>query len=346
MKKIRYILLPLSFLYGCILWLRNKLYNIGIFNSVSPRIKSISIGNLSLGGTGKTPHIEYVLNLLSDKNMAVLSRGYGRNTQGTFVVKSDSTANDVGDEPLQIARKFPNVNVVVDGNRVRGIQYIQTHFPQTEIVLLDDALQHRKLKAGLNILLTTYGQPFTTDFYLPAGNLRDHKIRASDADLIVVTKSPEHRIEEEAEKLKKKLLRYSENVVFDKMAYKDIKPLYSDSTSNIENYRKVIAITGIAKPVFFMEKVNAHFEVVKHFEFRDHYQFKASDVERFRNFIGSFAAEEIAAITTEKDAMRLRDLVKNSNQSDIPIFYWEIGIEMENDKSIFDNIILKYAKRT
>jgi len=346
MNKIRYLLLPLSFLYGCILWLRNILYNKGIINSVSPKIKTISIGNISLGGTGKTPHIEYVLNLLADKKIAVLSRGYGRNTQGIFVVKKESHANETGDEPLQIARKFPNVNVVVDGNRLRGIEYIEKHFPQTEIILLDDALQHRKLKAGLNILLTTYGQPFTSDFYLPAGNLRDHKIRAFDADVIVVTKCPDNPIDAETEKLRTKLLRYSKNVVFDKIKYKNIKPLQTDTTSRIENYKKVIAITGIAKPAFLVEKVSTHFEVVKHFEFRDHYQFKASDVERFRNFIGSFAAGEIAAITTEKDAMRLKDLVKNSNQSDFPLFYWEIGIELEAEKSIFDNIILKYANWT
>ncbi len=346
MKKIRYILLPLSFLYGCILWLRNFLYNKGIFNSVSPTIKTISIGNISLGGTGKTPHIEYLLNLLADKKTAVLSRGYGRNTKGTFVVKNGSHANETGDEPLQIARKFPNVNVVVDGNRLRGIQYIEKHFPQTEIILLDDALQHRKLKAGLNVLLTTYGQPFTSDFYLPAGNLRDHKIRAFDADVIVVTKCPEKLIEAETEKLQKKLSRYSKNIVFDKIEYRNISPLQTDTNNRIENYKKVIAITGIAKPAFFVDKVSTQFEVVKHFEFRDHYQFKASDVERFRNFIGSFAAGEIAAITTEKDAMRLKDLVKDSNPSDFPLFYWEIGIELEAEKSLFDNIILKYANRT
>src|SRR5690606_34885155 len=289
MQKIRILLLPFSFLYGGILWLRNMLYNSGIFKSVSPSIKTIAIGNISLGGTGKTPHIEYILGLLADKNLAVLSRGYGRNGSGTLTVSAASGVGEVGDEPLQIARKFPRVKVVVDGDRLRGIAYIKKQYPETELILLDDAMQHRKLKAGLNILLTTFDQPFINDHYLPAGNLRDHKIRAKDADMIVVTKCPENLCARQAEHLKKRLVKYSTNVIFDKIDYKKISPLKAEAARSIEDYSKIFLITGIAKPDFFRKKAKAHFNVVKHFDFRDHYQFKETDVERFCNFIGSFA---------------------------------------------------------
>ena len=346
MQKIRTLLLPFSFLYGWVLWLRNMLYNKGVLKSVSPSIKTIAVGNISLGGTGKTPHIEYILDLLSNKNLVVLSRGYGRTSSGTLTVNANSTALDGGDEPLQIARKFPNVKVVVDGNRLRGIDYIEKHYPETDLILLDDALQHRKLKAGLNILLTTFDQPFIKDHYLPAGYLRDHKVRAQDADIIVVTKCPQNLHSSQVEHLKNKLHKYSKNVIFDKIEYKNISALAVLGSKSIKDYSKVFLITGIAKPEFFRKKANTHFNVVKHFDFRDHYQFKEADVERFRNFIGSFAPGEIAALTTEKDAMRLLAFSKHLNESQIPLFYWEIGIDLGDFKIDFDNLIIDYAERT
>lgn len=346
MKNIRHLLLPFSFIYGGVLWLRNILYNTGVFKSHSPDIKTISIGNISLGGTGKTPHIEYILHLLEHKNTAVLSRGYGRKTSDTLIVTAQSNSEDTGDEPLQIARKFPNTKVVVDGNRLRGIAFIKEQFPETEIVLLDDAFQHRKLKAGLNILLTTYDQPFTSDYYLPAGNLRDHKIRAKQADAIVVTKCPENLEDVDAQTLKQKLKKYSSRILFDKIEYKNPLPVFSSTDKTINAYQKVFLITGIAKPRFFSLKAEKTFNVVKHYDFRDHYQFTSLDLERFRNFIGSFAPGEICALTTEKDAMRMLHLFKNSDPDEMPLFYWEIGIKMGAYKTEFDNLILNYAEQT
>ena len=344
MKNIRHLLLPFSFLYGGVLWLRNILYNTGIFRSHSPDIKTICIGNISLGGTGKTPHIEYILHLLEHKKTAVLSRGYGRKSSDTLIVTAQSNTEDAGDEPLQIARKFSSTKVVVDGNRMRGIAFIKNHFPETEIILLDDAFQHRKLKAGLNVLLTTYDQPFTSDYYLPAGNLRDHKIRAKQADVIVVTKCPDNLIDKDAQALKNKLKRYSPNVLFDRIEYKNPLPVFQSLEKTISDYPKVFLITGIAKPSFFYHKAEETFNVAKHYNFRDHYQFTPLDLERFRNFIGSFAPGEICALTTEKDAMRMLHLFKNSDPDEIPFFYWEIGIEMGTYKTEFDNLILNYAE--
>src|SRR5690554_84910 len=344
MKNIRRLLLPFSFLYGGVLWLRNILYNTGVLRSVSPEIKTICIGNISLGGTGKTPHIEYILHLLEHKKTAVLSRGYGRKTTDTYVVTQKSNTLEAGDEPLQIARKFHNTKVVVDGNRLRGMAFIKKHFPETEIVLLDDAFQHRKLKAGLNILLTTFDQPFTSDYYLPAGNLRDHKIRAKQADAIVVTKCPEDLSDSKRKAIKNKLSKYSQHILFDKIEYKKPLPVVSSLQKPITDYKKVFLITGIAKPQFFYQKAEKSFNVVKHYNFRDHYQFTPSDLERFRNFIGSFAPGEICALTTEKDAMRMLHLFKYSDPDVMPLFYWEIGINMGVYKTEFDNLILNYVE--
>ena len=346
MKNLRRLLLPLSFLYRGVLWLRNFMYNTGILKSYNPAIKTICIGNIALGGTGKTPHIEYILQLIAHKNTAVLSRGYGRKSNDTIIVTSQSNTNYTGDEPLQIARKFPNTKVVVDGNRLRGIAFIKKQFPDTDIILLDDAFQHRKLKAGLNILLTTFDQPFTSDYYLPAGNLRDHKIRAKQADVIVVTKCPDDLNAAEVNAVKDKLRKYSPRILFDKIAYKKALPVFESLQKSVKDYQKVFLISGIAKPGFFRNKAEKTFNVIKHFNFRDHYQFTLSDLERFRNFIGSFAPGEICALTTEKDAMRMLHLLKNSSPDELPLFYWEIGINMGNYKTEFDNLILNYVEQT
>ncbi|HKL04098.1 MAG TPA: tetraacyldisaccharide 4'-kinase, partial [Cryomorphaceae bacterium] len=219
MKKIRLIFLPFSWIYALIVWLRNKLYDWGVFQSSRVSVKTIVIGNLALGGTGKTPHIEYVLKLLNDQNIAVLSRGYGRKTKGTVFANSDATAETVGDEPLQIALKFPHIPVVVDEDRLRGIESIRQKFPQTQAIVLDDALQHRKLKGGLNILLTTFSNPFFRDRYLPAGNLRDHKIRARQSDAILVTKCPINISESTIQSFNKRLLPYAKPVNYNRVKY-------------------------------------------------------------------------------------------------------------------------------
>ena len=195
-------------------------------------------------------------------------------------------------------------------------------------------------------MLTTFDQPFTSDYYLPAGNLRDHKIRAKQADIIVVTKCPKNLSETQAQKIKHKLKKYAKHVLFDKIEYKNPRPVFSDLKETIDDYQKVFLITGIAKPRFFSDKAQKTYNVVKHYNFRDHYQFTRLDLERFRNFIGSFAPGEICALTTEKDAMRMLHLFKNSSPTEIPLFYWEIGIKMGEHKFDFDNLILNYAEQS
>lgn len=345
MKKLRVLLLPFSWLYGIILWLRNIAYNLGIFPTYYPDIKTINIGNIALGGTGKTPHIEYIIRLLKSKKTAVLSRGYGRISKGTIVVTPEMDASVSGDEPLQLARKFPETPVVVDGDRVSGIKFIQKTFPDVEIILLDDALQHRKINAGINILLTTFQKPFYKDYYLPAGDLRDHRIRAKDCDFIIITKCPEKVEISKRIEIKGNLKKYGSEVVFDKVTYKNIIPLNSSTQLPIESFEKVLVVTGIASPGYFLREVKSKFTVAHHFEYSDHYSFTANDLTRFRNFIGRFAPGKIAILTTEKDAMRLMNTLEPSDSHPLPIFYWEIELAPGEDKIKLDNFILDYANR-
>jgi len=190
MKSLRMLLLPFSWLYGMVVMLRNFLFDAGLLKSRTVNLPVICIGNLNTGGTGKTPHTEYLLSALSNYKTAVVSRGYGRNTSGIAEVLVDSQANDTGDEPLQIKRNFPTVPFIVSEKRNDGIDYLLKHHPNTEVILLDDAFQHRSVKAGMNLLLTQYNDLFTNDCLLPAGNLREPALSASRADVIIVTKCP------------------------------------------------------------------------------------------------------------------------------------------------------------
>lgn len=343
MKKFRILLLPFSWIYGSILWLRNMAYNYGLFHSLRPEIKTITIGNIALGGTGKTPHIEYLLTVLFSKKVAVLSRGYGRTTSGTLEVKPDMSASETGDEPLQMARKFPKIPVIVDEKRKRGLAFIQKNYPDIDLVLLDDALQHRSIEAGMNVLLTTFDQPFYKDSYLPAGNLRDHKVRARNADIILVTKCPENMGNEERKEIESYFSKYAAAIYFDRIVYKSIKSLFSSETREFTTFKKVLLITGIAKSEYFVKAAESKFTIAAHFTYPDHHRFDEADLTRFRKFIGSFALGEIAVLTTEKDAMRLEEIIHRQNRPMIPVFYWEIGIDLGVDKRKFDNLISAYA---
>ncbi len=345
MNKIRLLLLPLSWVYGVLLWLRNILYNKGFFSTYNPKIKTIVLGNLSLGGTGKTPHAAYILSQLDNMRTGLLSRGYGRLSRGTFLVKADSHVNDTGDEPLQLARKFPKTTVIVDEARVSGIKYFENQPTPPDLVLLDDALQHRKISGGLNVLLTTWREPFYSDHYLPAGNLRDARIRAKNADVIVITKSPETRQPQREKEIRQKLAHLGKPVFFSKTVYGEILPLTPTGDHQMVHFTKVLLVTGIANPTYFVEKVATRFHIEAHYAYRDHHQFTHSDLQRFRKFIGSFAAGQIAILTTEKDAMRIMPFAQDENLRNLPIFYWEITVDMGEDQNEFTKLITNYANK-
>ena len=297
MKWIRYLLLPIVPLYFTATWIRNFLYNIGLKESKSYPIPVICVGNLSTGGTGKTPMIEYLIRLLKDeKRLATLSRGYKRQTQGYLLANEQATSQSIGDEPFQFYQKFKNsILVAVDANRQNGIENLIKN--KVDLILLDDAYQHRKVKAGFNILLTSYHHLYVKDLPLPTGNLREPKSGAKRAQVIVVTKCPEN-LSEKAKNDVIKLLKPKPNqkVFFSNIQYAD--SVFSKTKSlKIKELPKFCLVTGIANPKPLVEFLRLKGLQFEHFNYPDHYHFKDEDLRHLK--------AKSLIITTEKDFTRL-----------------------------------------
>lgn len=343
------MLYPVSLLYGCILYLRNKLYDWNVFKSKEFDFPIISVGNLTLGGVGKTPHVEYLVRLLeNDFNVATLSRGYKRSTTGFYLSDKNSTVSDIGDEPLQYKLKFENIQVAVDEKRVNGIKKIKEIHPETNIVLLDDAYQHRAVNPGVNILVTDYNRLYINDNVIPSGKLREWACGSSRADIIIVSKTSSVLSPIEKRRVKEKLKpNPNQEIYFSYIKYGEITPFTNAAKNLINSIEKkysVLLITGIAKagPLFY--KLNNEYNSINHIKFSDHHNFTNTDVinikEKFKNLYGN----NKIIITTEKDIMRL-SLPKILKQlQNIPIFYIPIEICFHgNDKEEFNQQILKYV---
>ena len=319
--------MPISFLYGVVIWFRNFLFDNGFISVYHPKVKTICIGNLSVGGTGKTPHTELFAKLLNKKNksVAILSRGYGRITTGFIKVENNMSATEVGDEPLQMRQNLPaNINFYVCEDRKLGIENILAIEPQINFILLDDAFQHRKVKCAYNILLTDNQIPFYDDYFLPTGTLRDAKQSAKRADIIIVTKCDE-RTNKTA--IIERIKKYSSaQIVFSQIVYShQLIHVTGGNNLNIEfvKNQKCIVFTGISNPVPFINHLTKHTSVVKHFEYADHYYFKRSDFDNIAASYKQLPANSII-ITTQKDAMR----IKNLNEiKGLPIYYLPIEID-------------------
>lgn len=311
MKALRKLLLPFSLIYGAVTSIRNFLFEKGYLKSVSFDIPVICVGNLSTGGTGKSPMIEFLIkNLKEDYQIGVVSRGYKRKTKGFVEVEVNHSAPEVGDEPLQIKRKYPDVSVVVSEKRSMGIGKIKD---RVDVVLLDDAFQHRSVTPSFSILLTSYGDLYTDDWILPAGNLRESKRGADRADFVVVTKCPDNLSEERMREIEKKLkLKPNQKLFFTGISYASeiksstlVQPLES-----LKN-RTFALVTGIANPkplTEFLTKKNLNFT---HHSFPDHHFFTASDLEKLD--------KEQIILTTEKDFMRLNPHIKNAQLFFLPM---------------------------
>lgn len=313
MNFLRKILFPLAFLYWLITFIRNWLYDKGIFKSFSFDIPIIAVGNLSVGGTGKTPQIEYLIRLLSDNyKVAVLSRGYKRTTKGFILADENATASSIGDEPFQFYSKFPNIQLAVDANRKNGIENLLQLPNKPDVILLDDAFQHRKVKAGFYILLTAYDDLFCDDYILPFGNLREPSSGKKRADMIIVTKCPKDLSELAQQKIKEKL-KVKQQVFFTTIQYDDFV-FGNDSqllVSEIQSESKVL-VAGIAKPKLFFDFLkNDNDETLV---FPDHHDFSKQDCELI---LAKANGRKI--ITTEKDFVRLNGLLPNEHLFYLPI---------------------------
>ena len=348
MHILRLILFPISILYGIITYCRNKLYDWKIFKSTSFQTPVISIGNLEVGGSGKTPMVEYLIKLLAkDYHLATLSRGYGRQTTGFRWVKPDDLAKDTGDEPLQIKRKFENIGVAVSENRVFGITEIQKEYT---LILMDDAYQHRAVKPGLSILLFDYQSFQKKAVMLPTGNYREYFSGKSRADVMIVSKCPSNILDKEKaeiiEQLKPKL---TQKVFFSSIKYKqNLKSVFDDNTISIDEINKdtaVILLTGIAKPQSLVNQLKQSTNHITHHQYSDHHIFTPKNMLKLANDFESLQLAQKIIITTEKDAVRLNTIEFKNILAKLPIFYWPIQVEFTQQNKInFEKLITEYAQ--
>ncbi len=334
----RLLFLPLGWIYGSITFVRNKLFDWGVLASYKIPVKSIVIGNLSVGGTGKSPHIIYLIDLLtSQKSISIVSRGYGRKTKGLLTVEKNSEAIDVGDEPLMFKKRLKDsATVLVSEIREIGVKKAIELNPDG-LILLDDAFQHRKVKAGFSIVLTDYNRPFYSDFMLPAGDLREWKMGKNRADCIVVTKCPEELSEKEQQAIQQRINFKNEHVYFSKMIYGELVP-FGRVQNTIEN---VILVTGIANPKPLEEWLNRYYNV-EMVRFPDHHNFSMKDIQEIHQKFDSFVNENAVIITTEKDFVRLQSLLNEKDKQHYPWYYQTMKVKIENEEK-FKAIINEYV---
>jgi tetraacyldisaccharide 4'-kinase len=314
--------------------MRHALYNAGVFKSEAGRLPTIVIGNLALGGTGKTPHSEYILSQLRQWcKPGLLSRGYGRTSSGfIWANRIKATAAIIGDEPMQILLKFPDLDVAVCENRLRGVEYLK-NLTNSNVVVLDDAFQHRKLQGDLNILLTCYDYPYWQDSVLPGGSLRDTKQAARRADVIIVTKCPMSLSREEQDTVIKSIRpRNNQQVFFTRLEYGDAYPLTGEAAA-LQPGTKIVGMAGLADNEVFSKFLGTRYNLA-HFEsFADHHTFSRNEVEQLWSKYGTFAQ---AIVTTEKDAVRLRNM---TGLEGIPIFVIPITVAFLNNESSFIQLL-------
>ena len=350
MELLRYLLYPFALVYGFIIFVRNKLFDLKLIKSVPFPIPIISIGNLVVGGSGKTPTVEYITRLLKDQyKIATLSRGYKRKSSGFHIVTAADTPDKSGDEPLQYACKFPEVTVSVDESRRHGIRQLMAEVPGLEAVILDDAFQHRYVKAGLSILVTDYHRIYAKDHILPVGRLREFASGSKRADIIVVSKTPKIFSPLIRRQLLEDLKPAKGQVVcFSYIAYDTWEPLFPNVPLPESEQRKIISIlmvTGIAFPSPLEEHLRRFCSDLNKLEFADHRDFSEDDLIKIRDKFNSLPTRKKVIVTTEKDAMRLRNDKAAAILSGIPVYYLPIRFCFHpQDKEVFDSSILSQMK--
>ena len=340
MKLLRFLLFPFAVLYDLITTIRNWFFDIGIFRSTSFDIPVIVVGNLSVGGTGKSPQIEYFIRLLKDNfKIAVLSRGYKRKTKGFQIVNTSHKAIDVGDEPLQFYKKFKNeVTIAVDADRTNGIQQLLKSNASPEVILLDDAYQHRKVKGSSYILLTKYDDLYVDDFMLPTGNLRESRRGAKRASVIIVTKCPHDLDHKTKDTIIKKIAPEKEQqVFFTTISYdKNIKGGEAPLTISDLKEKQVLLVTGIANPDSLLSFLSEENIKYKHLAYPDHYNFTDNDIIKIKNESKTISSETVI-LTTEKDYMRLNGKIDN-------LCYLTIKSAFLSDEEKFNQFVLSHVK--
>jgi tetraacyldisaccharide 4'-kinase len=344
------LLYPFSLIYGLITGIRNFLYNAEILPSSEFDLPVISVGNITVGGTGKTPHTEYLAGLLKNNfRVAILSRGYKRKTRNFRIASVSSTVNEIGDEPLQMFRKFPEILVTVDRNRVHGVKRILHENPETDVIILDDAFQHRRITPGFSILLTDFERLIIKDHLMPYGSLRESIGNMRRADIILITKSPESITAIERRLIVKEMNKAPyQNLYFTSLTYKNPLPVF-DSKSQPDFTERTgcgaVLVTGIANPIQLKEYLQQKAGEIIHLNFPDHYNYREKDLKNIFSAFRSLKPSVKYVFTTEKDAVRLREFTNIAEPVRSAFFYIPVGINfLNNDKDEFDNMIVEYVR--
>lgn len=351
MAYLRILLLPFSALYGLVIWVRNRLYDWGWLKSTGFSNPVIVVGNLAVGGTGKSPMTEYLIRLLSNRyTLATLSRGYGRATRGFRAVEVHSTATECGDEPLQFKRKFPHITVAVGEDRVQGVKrLIQDGH---EAIILDDAFQHRALHPGFAILLFDYQAMRKPNWLLPAGNYRDCFQERRRADIMVVTKTPISATTREKEHIRQKLsLKQEVPVLFASIRYGSLSPVFPSGKAHdktaLHPELSILMVTGIANPTPLHDYLAPQVKGVFQLRYLDHHQYTLADIQQIIKRFNEIANPSKLIITTEKDAQRLLIPQLSRHLADLPLYMVPIHAQFdEQDEYLFQQLVLEYCKNT
>ena len=348
---------PLSWLYGLGVGFRNLLFEMGILKSRSYSTPVISVGNITVGGTGKTPHVEYLIRLLKDQaRVAVLSRGYKRKTHGFVLAGKDATASTIGDEPYQMKTKYPDITVAVDKKRTRGIERLTSgeHGKDIDVVLLDDAFQHRYVKPDINILLVDYHRLIIYDELLPAGRLREPVKSKDRADIVIVTKCPKDLKPMEFRVITKAMSLYPyQKLFFSSHEFEGLRPVFPECSEKTEHSRlsealadkHVLLLTGIASPEQMLNDLKGYAKAMTPLAFSDHHHFKQKDVERINEAFSALPSPKII-ITTEKDETRLVQVKGLSDEVKKSLYVLPIRIQILLDQEeAFNQTIIKYVRK-
>ena len=347
---IQFVLMPFRLLYGLINTIRNYLYDNKVLISIRFAHPIICVGNLSVGGTGKTPHVEYLIALLKHQySIATLSRGYGRKSAGLIYANEESTAQLIGDEPMQYAMKNPDIVVAVGENRMLAIPDILSSVPHNELIILDDAMQHRSVRAGLTIMISQYDKPFYKDYIIPAGRLREPRSSYKRADIIVVSKCPKSISEVEKQEIIAHIKPFKyQHVYFSTLEYGAIYPMFNNIES-IKDFKQydILLLTGIADNQKIITHCKSFCKEIFALDFKDHHYFDRYDIEKVSELFFEIKNEKKIILTTEKDATRLALEKEMLWAKNLPIHILPVQVKfLDTDKNKFDNDILQYLSVT
>ncbi len=345
-QYLKYFLYPFSLLYGLVLWIRNRLYDNGMLTAVEFDLPVIAVGNLSVGGTGKTPHVEYLIRLLKQTwPVAALSRGYNRRTKGYILADARSTAAEIGDEPMQFHQKFPDITVCVGEERMLAVPQLLGDRPETQVILLDDAFQHRSIKPGLNLMVTEYGRLFTRDHVVPFGRLREGRKGYHRANGIIVSKCPPDLSVAEKEAIIREIAPLpQQRVFFTSLQYGQLYGMLNLLPQTLPADATILAVCGIARPEPLVQHLRQQYANVHLLSFPDHYYYTQKDLDKIRLELDQLDGNHKYIVTTEKDAVRLHLLQERITAMQMPFTVVPVEVQfLFGEADSFNSYIFDYV---